>query len=73
MPTKNATDTKTVLANKLIKVSDSFNVSVYDNGFMLEISGRDTNEDWKNAKVVCANVSELVDLIQAITRMPKDE
>lgn len=73
MPTKNAIATKDVLTNKLAKVSDSFNVNVYDNGFMLEIAGRDSDSEWKNAKIICANVAELVDLIQAITSMPKDE
>lgn len=70
---KNAGQIADVLTSKIAKVSDSFTVNVYDNGFMLEISGRDHNEDWRAAKIVCANQQELVSLIEQITSMPKDE
>mgnify|MGYP003335859535 CR=1 FL=1 len=31
----------TKIGDKLVKVSDSFSVCRYDNGFLIEISGRD--------------------------------
>ena len=33
------------ISDKLAKVSDSFTVQMYDNGFMFEISGRNSEED----------------------------
>jgi hypothetical protein len=40
------------LGDKLTKCSDSLTVNIYDNGFMVEISGRDSNDDWKSAKIM---------------------
>ncbi len=36
---------------KLAKVNESFTVYRYDNGFMIEVGGRDKENDWKNHKV----------------------
>ena len=32
--------------SKLVKVNDSFTVNRYDNGWMVEVNGRDNNDDW---------------------------
>ena len=40
------------LSNKLSKCNDSLTVNMYDNGFMVEVGGRDSNDDWKNAKII---------------------
>jgi len=60
------------LDDKLAKVNDSFSVNMYDNGFMFEISGRDHNEDWSTAKVVCNNLEELISLIKEAADLPRD-
>lgn len=57
---------------KLEKVSDSFTVNMYDNGFMVEINGRDKKEDWATAKIMCTSIDDLVDLIKEITTMERD-
>lgn len=49
---------------KLKKVSDSFSVNRYDNGWMVEISGRDKEGDYKTAKVLCNTEDELLALIK---------
>ena len=60
------------LSEKLAKVNDSFSVNMYDNGFMFEISGRNEDEDWTTAKIVCNNIDELVALIKEASSMPRD-
>ena len=50
--------------DKLVKVSDSISINRYDNGWMIEISGRDKKEDWKNTKTLCNTEAELVDIIK---------
>lgn len=60
------------ISDKLSKVNDSFTINMYDNGFMLEISGKDLADDWANAKIVCTSMAELVELIQEATEMEKD-
>jgi hypothetical protein len=60
------------VGNKLVKVNDSFTVNMYDNGFMLEISGRDSKEDWKVSKTMCATIDELFDLIREVSGMERE-
>lgn len=61
------------VSTKLSKVSDSFTVNMYDNGFMLEISGRDDDNDWKTAKILCSDQQQLMDLIAEVVNMAKDD
>jgi hypothetical protein len=49
---------------KLVKVSDSFTVNRYDNGWMVEVNGRNKKEDWTNAKILCNTEEELFSLIK---------
>lgn len=61
------------ISDKLTKVSDSFSVSMYDNGFMLEVSGRDEDNDWKTAKILCNDQQQLIDLISEVVNMARDD
>ena len=63
---------KATIGEKLAKVNDSFTVNMYDNGFMFEISGRDSSDDWKNAKIVVNTIEDLVDLINEASSLPRD-
>jgi len=49
--------------DKLEKVNESFTVNRYDNGFMVEFSGRDEENDWKNCKILCTSQEQLFDVI----------
>ncbi len=60
------------LNDKLIKVNDSFTINMYDNGYMLEISGRTDNDEWATAKVLCSNLEELFALIKEAADMERD-
>jgi hypothetical protein len=57
---------------KLAKVNESFTVNRYDNGFMIEISGRDNENDWKTAKVMCSTEAELIEVIKEALSMELD-
>ena len=50
--------------SKLAKVNDSITVNRYDNGWMVEIGGRNKKDDWANAKVLCNTEEELIALIK---------
>lgn len=54
---------------KLAKVNDSFTVNRYDNGWMIEIGGRDKKDDWKNCKVLCNTEEELISLVKEYNSM----
>lgn len=60
------------MLTKLNKVSDSFSVNRYDNGFMFEVSGRDSDNDWKSAKILCNTEAELLAVIQEYNQMDLD-
>jgi len=59
------------IANKMVKVNDSFTINIYDNGFMVEIGGQDKNEDWATAKILCKDEKELLTLIQEAVKMDR--
>lgn len=57
---------------KLAKVNESFTINRYDNGFMIEVGGRDDGNDWKTAKVMCSTEAELIDVIKEALLMELD-
>jgi hypothetical protein len=58
--------------NKLAKVNESFTVNRYDNGFMIEVGGRDKESEWKNCKVLCSTEAELFEVIKEALSMEID-
>jgi hypothetical protein len=58
---------------KLTKVNESFTVNRYDNGFMIEVGGRDSESDWKTCKVMCSTREELFAVINEALDMEKDD
>jgi hypothetical protein len=63
----------TKVSNKLVKVSEGFTVNMYDNGFMVEVGGRDKKDDWKTSKIMVGSVDELIEVIKEITSMDRAE
>lgn len=75
MPNKSSKETKvstTKVSAKLAKVNESFTVNMYDNGFMIEIGGKDRKDDWKTAKIMVSTVDELIEVINEVTGMERD-
>jgi hypothetical protein len=60
------------IGEKMTKVTDSFSVNMYDNGFMLEITGRNKDNDYKNVKLMCSTLDELLTVIKEATEMERD-
>jgi len=71
MATKKTAVTK--ISDKLSKVNESFNVYMYDNGYMFEIVGRDADNDYKNAKIMCNTIEQLIALVQEAAEMDRDD
>ena len=67
-----ASKTVTKISDKLIKVDEDFRVFMYDNGFMFEISGRDSDDDYKNMKILCNTLEELQALVVEAAETEKD-
>lgn len=57
---------------KLAKVNESITVNRYDNGWMVEVGGRNKKEDWANVKTLCNTEEELIALIKEYNSMEID-
>lgn len=59
------------ISDKLTKVSESFTINMYDNGFMIEVGGQDANDDWKNVKIIVQDLDSLMTLIKEAASMER--
>jgi hypothetical protein len=59
------------LRDKLIKVNESFTINMYDNGYMIEVGGRDDEDNWKTAKILVSTVEELLMLVREATEIER--
>lgn len=58
-------------SDKLKSVSESYYVYKYDNGYMIEISGRDLNDEWETSKIVASSFDEVIEILKDIDAMPR--
>ena len=54
----------------LTKRDENFTVYEYDNGFMLECSGRNQNDDWTTSKVIYKDTQSLLEGIIDVLKLP---
>ena len=59
--------------SKLVKVNESITINRYDNGWMVEVGGRNKKEDWANTKTLCNTEDELIALIKVYNTMELDQ
>lgn len=67
-----ATKTVNKLGDKLTKVNESFTINMYDNGFMVEVGGRNKKGDYVNAKILCNTLDEMLALVKEAGEMDRD-
>jgi hypothetical protein len=46
---------------------------MYDNGYMVEVGGRDSEDEWKTAKIMVTTVDELLTLVREAVEMTRSE
>jgi hypothetical protein len=61
------------LSSKVIRVSEAIVINRYDNGWMLEIAGRNKKQDWITTKTICNTEQEVLELIKEYNAMPLDQ
>lgn len=59
------------LSDKLSKVDEDITITQADNGFIVTVSGRDSDDDWATAKIVCNSIDDVVDLIKEAQGMER--
>ena len=60
------------ISDKLVKVNESFTINMYDNGFMIEASGRNKKDDYVTAKILCGSIDEVITLVREVADMDRD-
>jgi hypothetical protein len=58
--------------SKLAKVNESITLNRYDNGYMVEVGGRDDDSEWKTAKILCNTEEEMLEVVKEWTTMDID-
>ena len=56
--------------DKFDKVNESYTINRYENGYMMDMGGRDKNGDWVNTKIICTTEEELIKLIKQYNAKP---
>jgi len=59
------------ISDKITKVSESFTINMYDNGYMIEVGGSDANDDWKNVRLTVAELDGLITIIKEVVSMER--
>jgi hypothetical protein len=60
------------ISDKLTSVNDSFTITMYDNGFLIDIGGKREDDDWRSAKILVPDVDRLIELVREAATMPRD-
>jgi hypothetical protein len=60
------------VTDRLKKVDDSLTINMYDNGYMVQITGRDSEDDWVTLKIMCDSLDKVNALVAEISALPKD-
>jgi hypothetical protein len=59
------------LVDHFAKVNDSYSITKCQNGYVVDVSGQDREENWINAKFVFKTFVELRDAVQDLAWMPR--
>jgi hypothetical protein len=62
---------QTKLIDTFTKINDNYTITNCNNGFVLEVSGQNSNEDWITGKFVLKTIDELKDVIQDLAVMTR--
>ena len=58
-----------MISNKLKKADDSLTINKLDNGYMVEVIGRDEEDNWASAKIVVLTLEEVFQLLEEYVDM----
>ena len=59
--------------SKLSKVNENISINRYDNGWMVEVGGRDDENDWKTAKILCNTEEEMIAVVREWNSMDLED
>ena len=54
------------IKEKIYKRDEDFRIYTYDNGYLIEVGGRDSEDEWVTAKVFATGIQEVKDAVEGI-------
>jgi hypothetical protein len=60
-----------VPSDKLSKADDSLTLYKYDNGYLVEVGGRDHNDEWSTAKILVNSLEDAFLVIKDADSLPR--
>jgi hypothetical protein len=64
-------DYKLIIKETLISVDESITIYRYNNGYMVEVPGRNKAEDWETLKLLVHSLEEVFEIIKEADKLPK--
>lgn len=61
------------ISDKLHKINESMVINRYDNGYMIEVSGRSVDDEWRNARIMITSIDEVKNLVEEFGNMPVND
>jgi len=58
-----------MIKSKFAETSTNINVEILDNGYTVEVNGRDDNGDWKSCKLYCTDVEEVSRVLEETSEL----
>jgi hypothetical protein len=59
------------LSDKLEKTEEEVLVKMLDNGYVVEVSGRDHEDEWATVKILCKDLDEVNTLVLEASTMKR--
>lgn len=59
------------VVDKLETVDETVSIRMYDNGFVVEVSGNTKNNDWATAKILCDSLDKVYLLLAEISTIKR--
>jgi hypothetical protein len=61
------------ISDKLAKVNESFTINMYDNGYMVDVGGRNSDDDWVSAKIIVSDEESLIAVVREAINMTRQD
>lgn len=58
-----------MVSNLFSSVNDSVTVYRFENGWMVEISGRDHFDEWPTKKIVCSDLKNVLTILEEYSKI----
>ena len=65
-------NTTSLVKEGFSKVDETIEVRRVTNGYIVETRGRNSEEDWVGAKIICGSLDEVVALLDEHSKLPLD-